>query len=231
MKVLCAICARGGSKGVKNKNIKKLNGIPLIAHTIFQAKKSRIFTKIVVSTDSKKIQNISKKFGAETWFLRPKHLSSDKSEKQLAVRHLLISAEKYYKIKFDVIVDLDATSPLRKINDIKLYFKKFKDTKSDVLFTICESKKNPYFNMVEIINNKIRLVKRKANHVLRRQDAPKVYDLGCDSIQKREIVLKKGRKDLFTQKTSYYLMPSERSVDIDTKHDWKLINFLINNTD
>ena len=126
MKVLCAICARGGSKGVKNKNIKKLIGIPLIAHTIFQAKKSRIFTKIVVSTDSKKIQNISKKFGAENWFIRPRHLSSDKSEKQLAIRHLLVSAEKYYKIKFDVIIDLDVTSPLRNINDIKLAIKKQK---------------------------------------------------------------------------------------------------------
>ena len=138
MKVLCAICARGGSKGVKNKNIKKLNGIPLIAHTIFQAKKSRIFTKIVVSTDSKKIQNISKKFGVENWFTRPRHLSSDKSEKQLAIRHLLVSAEKYYKIKFDVIIDLDVTSPLRNINDIKLAIKKFNVTKSDILFSVCE---------------------------------------------------------------------------------------------
>ena len=85
--------------------------------------------------------------------------------------------------------------------------------------------------MVEIINNKIRLVKRKPNQILRRQDAPKVYDLGCISIQKREIVLKKARKDLFTQKTSYHLMPPERSVDIDTNYDWKLVNFLINNTD
>ena len=151
MKVLCAICARGGSKGVKNKNIKKLNGIPLIAHTIFQAKKSRIFTKIVVSTDSKKIQNISKKFGAENWFIRPTHLSSDKSEKQLAVRHLLISAEKYYKIKFDVIVDLDATSPLRSIEDIIGVVKMLEKSSLGInIITGSPSRRSPYFNLVEV---------------------------------------------------------------------------------
>ena len=201
----------------------------LIAHTILKAKKSGVFTKIVVSTDSKKIKNISKKFGAESWFIRPKHLSSDKSGKHPAIRHLLISAEKYFKIKFDVIVDLDPTAPLRTINDIKFSLKKFKANKSDVLFSVCESKKNPYFNMVEIINNKIRLVKRKPNQILRRQDAPKVYDLGCISILKRGALLKRERMGLFTKKTSIYSMPPERSLDIDTNYDWNLVKFLINN--
>ena len=81
MNRLCVICARKGSKGLRNKNIKKLHGIPLIGHTLLQAYKSKLFTKIVVSTDSNKIKNFSKKFRADCCFNRPKHLSKDNTGK------------------------------------------------------------------------------------------------------------------------------------------------------
>ena len=118
MSVLCTICARGGSKGVPKKNFKEIAGKPLIAHSIEQAKESNLFEKIVVSTDSVDIQNISKEFGAESWFLRPKELSIDSAPKLPAIRHLFIESEKKFRTEFEYIVDLDASSPLRSIQDI-----------------------------------------------------------------------------------------------------------------
>ena len=96
MKVLCTICSRGGSKGLKNKSIKKLYGQPLIAYTIRQAIKSKIFTEIVVSTDSKIIQKLAKKYGAKSWFIRPRELSNDKSPKLDAIRHAFKYRFRYY---------------------------------------------------------------------------------------------------------------------------------------
>ena len=105
MKVLCTICGRGGSIGIRNKALQKIHDKPLISYTIRQAIKAKIFDEIVVSTDSKKIQKISKKFGASCWFLRPKKLSKSSSPKLQTIQHALIESEKYFKQKFDFCVD------------------------------------------------------------------------------------------------------------------------------
>ena len=226
MKYLCVICARKGSKGLLNKNVKKLNGIPLVGHAIQQAWTSKLFSKIVVTTDSNKVKSISKRFGVDCWFKRPKYLSMDNTAKIPVIIHALKSAEKYYKMKFDIVVDLDVTSPLRKVIDIKNALKKFKKSNSDNLFSVCKSRKNPYFNMVEKIKNRIRLSKTSAKKIFYRQAAPKVYDINSSIyIWKREILLKK--KTLYTKNTSIYLMPNERSFDIDSNLDWKLVKFLL----
>ena len=149
MSILCTICARGGSKGLKNKALKKIFNKPLISYTIKQAIKSKLFDEIVVSTDSKKIQRAGKKYGVSSWFLRPKKLSNDNCSKLLAIRHAFTEAEKYFGKKFNYCVDLDVTSPLRTSDDIKKSFKIFKKTKATNLISVCRSKKNPYFNMVE----------------------------------------------------------------------------------
>ena len=106
MNNLCVICARKGSKGIKNKNTKSLYGIPLIGYTIRQAVKSKVFSKIVVSSDSDEIRKISKKFGAESWFKRPKYLSTDRTGKIPVIIHALKESERYYKTKFDTVFDL-----------------------------------------------------------------------------------------------------------------------------
>ena len=123
MKVLCTICARKGSKGIKNKNTMLLGSRPLIYYTIKQAIKSKIFDKIVVSTDSKIISNLSIKYGVDSWFKRPAYLSNDKSPKLDAIRHAFLISEKYFNTRFDFLVDLDVTSPLRDISDIINSFK------------------------------------------------------------------------------------------------------------
>ena len=125
MTVLCTICAREGSKGLVGKALCLVNGKPLIAYTIEQALKSKIFDHVVLSTDSQEIAEKSKIFGVEPWFIRPKNLSHDNSGKLEAIRHAIIEAEKYYKKEFDIIVDLDITSPLRSVVDIQKALKYF----------------------------------------------------------------------------------------------------------
>ena len=177
--ILCTICMRSGSRGVKNKNIKLINGRPLMYYTIKQAIKSRIFDHIVVSTDSKKILKIAKSYGADGWFLRPKKLSLDTSKKDSAIRHALFQAETFYNKKFEIIIDLDVTSPLRKTSDILKAYKFFIKQKANILFSGCKSKKNPYFNMIEIVNNKAQIAKKLKKNIYRRQDAPKTYDFNA----------------------------------------------------
>jgi len=217
---------RAGSKGVVNKNLKLINNKPLLYYTINQAKKSKIFTKIVVSTDSNKIAKISKKYGAEVFFKRPKKMSSSTSPKIPVVRHALIKSEKEFDLKFDYIFDLDVTSPLRTVNDLQKSFKKFKKNNSDNLISATNSNKSPYFNQIEFKKSKYDIVKRIKNFPKRRQDSPKVYDMNASIyIWKRNKLL--SSDNLFTNKTSLYLMPPERSCDIDTLLDFEFVNYMI----
>jgi CMP-N,N'-diacetyllegionaminic acid synthase len=225
MKILCTICARKNSKGLKNKNIKKLRGMPLISRTLLQAKKARLFKDIIVSTDSEKISSISKKLGVNTWFLRPKSLSNSKTSKVPVILHALKQAEYFYKKKYDVIIDLDVTAPLRKITDITKAYNKFKKNNLDIIISVCKSKKNPYFNMIEVKKNKIQLVK-KGKKISARQSAPEVYDINAAIyIWTRKALINK--KSFFSKNTGIYVMPRNRSIDIDDYDDWNLVNFYL----
>ena len=227
MSILCTICMREGSKGVKNKNLKKINNKPLMWYSINQAKNSKLFDKIVISTDSKKILNLSKKYGAIGWFLRSKKLSNDNAPKIPVIRDLLIKSEKHFNKNFDIIVDLDATSPLLLTKDIINSVKLFQSKKASNLISVCPSRKNPYFNMIEIINGKINICKKGKNGMLaRRQDAPKVYDINASIYIWNRKYLLKG-KNLLSKQTIFYEMPEERSIDIDTKFDWKIVKHLL----
>ncbi len=225
-KILCTICARGNSKGLKNKNINKIKGIPLIAYTINHAKKSKLFENIVVSTESSRVMSISKKYGIKDFIKRPKRLSLDNSPKIPVIRHCLKEMEKKYKKNFDLIVDLDVTAPLRNIRDINNALKQFKDTKSSTLFSACVSRRNPYFNAVEFKNKKIKPVKSLMRKIPGRQFAPLVYDMNASIyIWDRKTLL--NSNTVFQKKTSVYVMPEERSIDIDNEFDFKIVSFLM----
>ena len=148
-KVLCTICARGGSKGVKNKNIKLLAGKPLIAYTIEQAKESNLFEHIVISTDSDQIAEISMQFGAEVFFKRSAEMASDTAGKLDVIRDAFARSEEHYGEQYDYLVDLDATAPLRNVEDITNAYKQFLHDKNDNLITAMPSRRSPYFNLVE----------------------------------------------------------------------------------
>jgi CMP-N,N'-diacetyllegionaminic acid synthase len=229
MKILCTICIRAGSRSVKNKNIKLINKKPLVYYTITQAKKSDVFEDIVVSTDSKKFQKITTKYGIKNFFLRPKWLSTSRSPKIPVIRHALKEAEKFYNKKYDFIIDLDATSPLRLVKDIKLALKQCIKNKSNLLFSVNESRINPYFNSVEVKKNRIIQPVKQLGFILkRRQDAPKVYDLNASIyIWKRKTLL--STDSLFVKKNSMYIMPNNRGYEIDTMQDFEIVSHLMNN--
>ena len=228
LKILCTICARQGSQGVSNKNIKIIKNLPLIAHTIIQAKQSKIFDNIIVSSDSEKIMNISEKYGASVFFKRPKILAKNTSPKIPVIIHALKKSELYFNKKYDIIVDLDPTSPLRKILDIKKSLELFNKMKSSNLVSVSNASKNPYFNMLEIINNKVKLSKSRNIQILRRQDSPKVYDMNASIyIWNRKYLLNKSK--LINSKTLAYIMPENRSIDIDTPFDFKIVKYIMEN--
>ncbi len=224
--ILCTICIRKGSRGLPNKNIKSLKKKPLMAHTIKAALNSKIFDKIVISTDSNKISKIAKRYGAYSWFKRDRNLSHDYAPKVPVIRDALNKSEKYFKKKFHIVVDLDVTSPLRKIVDIKKSLKIFSKNNANNLITITKARKNPYFNMVEFDNGKLKICKKTINKITRRQDAPNVYEMNASIyIWKRSFLLKSD--NIFNNKTSYYEMPEERSIDIDSELDFKIVKSLI----
>ena len=225
MNILCTICARKGSKGIKNKNIAKLKGKPLIIHTLNQAKKIKFIKDIVVSTNSKIIQRIvGKKY---SWFDRPEKISDSKSSKIIAIRHAIIEAEKKNNCIYDLIIDLDVTSPLRSVNDITDSLKLFKKKKINNLFSVSEPRKNPYFNIVEYKKNKNQTYApvKSIQKVYSRQVALKVYEMNAAIyIWKRDVIFTK--KPLFNKKTGIFIMPKERSIDIDDTFDFKIVKYL-----
>ncbi len=229
MKNLCVICARKNSKGLKNKNFKKLNGKPLIFHTISLAVKSKIFNKITVSSDSQKILNFAKRNGANVTLLRPKSLSRDDTPKINAIKHAFKETEKTTNIKFDFITDLDVSSPLRNMQDLKNSFNLFKNKKKyGNLITICDSRKNPFYNMVKLKNNVVSKIFKSNININSRQNAPRSYDMNASIyIWKRKSLL--NDKRIVNDKTLAYKMPLTRSIDIDTKEDWKIVECLWKN--
>ena len=163
------IFARGGSKGLKNKNIKLFNGKPLIYYSINLAKKNKKIKKVFVSSDNLKILKLAKKYGAQT-ILRPKSLSNDNSSEIDAWKH----AVKYLKKKndsFDNFISLPCTSPLRLEKDVNSAINKISN-KNEIVLAITQSNKSPEFNMVYKIGNKVKLI-NKNKILLNRQDAKK----------------------------------------------------------
>ena len=134
--ILAITLARGGSKAVPNKNIKKILGKPLIAFTIEEVLKSKYIDDYIVSTDSKKIANVAKKFGAKVPFLRPKNISRDNSAAQDALVHALNKYESMINKKFDYIVEIMCTNPLKNFKDIDLCIEKIHRTKSDTVISV-----------------------------------------------------------------------------------------------
>lgn len=223
-RVLCVIPARGGSKGLPGKNIKELLGKPLIAYTIEQARESRYIDKVVVSTDNEKIVAISKENGAEVPFVRPPELATDASGTIDVLLHAMDWMENKEEFYFDILVLLHVTAPLRTVQDIDNCIELLIENKYDNIFSVTESHKNPYFNMVEMRNNTARLVKE--GNFAARQSASPVFDINCSIYVWWKDILREKRS-LFLEKTNIYVMPKERSVDIDDHIDFKIIEMLL----
>lgn len=228
MSVFAFIFARGKSKGLPKKNIKLINGKPLIAWSIDQAKAARNVDRIFVSTDCPEISSIAQKFGAEVPFLRPSKLATDDSPELLSWKHALTYLKENEGISPDVMVSVPPTSPLRLPYDIDKCIEKFLEGNSDVTITVCKSSRNPYFNMVKFENNLVRQVIPFGKTTFRRQDAPKVFDITTVSYASSpKFVL--SNDSLFSEnsKINAIEVPSERAIDIDSLLDFEIAEFLM----
>tara|TARA_B100001057_G_C22868943_1_gene957859 strand:- start:1968 stop:2693 length:726 start_codon:yes stop_codon:yes gene_type:complete len=232
-KIFFHIGARKNSQGVKNKNIKLINGKPLIQWSIEQAKKIKRNSKIIVSSDSKTILNLSKKLKVDFLISRPKNLSSSKTSKIYVWKH---SVNYMFKKKLmdenDIFIDLDCTCPIRDINDIKLMIKKFNKfnklrKKFDGIISITEARKNPYFNLVEKNkNNHLELSKKLKKNIVRRQDCPNVFEhVASIYVLKPLFILKKNF--LMHGKLYGHLIKNFTGLDIDNKFDFKIVKYIL----
>jgi len=227
--ILCTICARGGSKGLKDKNIRLLCGKPLIAYTIEQALAWGRAEHVVVSTDSEKIADVARANGAEVPFMRPAELAADTAPKLDTIRHALTESEKKFGQKYDIIVDLDATSPFRKPDDLGRCLEIFLKARPQTLFSVAASAKNPYFNMVEIKKSGyVVLCKKPRVGLVRRQDAPAVFVMNASIyFYRRDYLLDKDNRTPISKRSVVYVMDDYSSYDIDKELDFKFAEFLI----
>lgn len=227
MNILVTICARKGSKRLKNKNLRLIDGKPLIAYTIEQALLWGRGNNVIVSTDSEEIASISREYGAEVPFIRPNKLASDTAPKLPVIKHAFHLMEKLNDVKYDLIVDLDPTSPLRLVEDIENAYQLMINKKCKNLFSVTAARKNPYFNMVELDENGfVHISKELENPVNRMQDTPKVYELNA-SIYMYWTKFLDDMENVITDQSIVYEMPQERSLDIDSKFDLRIVKSLL----
>ena len=227
MSRICTICARGGSKGVKNKNIRGLAGKPLIAYTINQAQVSHLFDVIAVSSDSTEILDVGRQYGADLLVKRPEELATDTAAKVPVIRHCVVEAERVTGKRFDVVVDLDATSPLRWVEDIQGAVNLLENEKVANVITAAPARRSPYFNLVELgKDGVVRLSKSPERPIVRRQDSPQCFDMNASIyVWQRETLFESST--LFNPDTGLFIMPVERSTDIDDEIDFEIVELLM----
>lgn len=227
MNVIALICARGGSKGVPNKNIKVLGGKPLIVRSINQVKEIKEINKVIVSTDSKEIANIAVDAGAEVPFMRPIELAKDDAPEWLVWRHALENIKLLDGKYPDILVIVPVTSPLRSVNDIKNCLFEYQKGNADIIITATDSHRNPYYNMIKINEEGLAsLVIQPSEILTRRQDSPNVYDMSTVAyVTNPKYILEK--QGIFSGKVRYVHIPIERALDIDTSFDFRIAELLL----
>lgn len=227
MSRICTICARGGSKGVKNKNIRDLAGKPLIAYTLEQAQASHLFDLIAVSSDSPDILEVARRYGADLLVERPAQLATDTAAKLPVIRHCVEQAEQVSVKRFDVVVDLDATSPLRLLEDIQDAVGLLESEKVSNVITAAPARRSPYFNLVELgEDGVVRLSKPMGKPITRRQDSPRCFDMNA-SIYVWQRAALFDYPTVFNADTRLLVMPEDRSTDIDNELDFEIVELLM----
>jgi len=222
--MVAIIPARGGSKSLPRKNIKLLNDKPLIYYTINEAKKSKYLYRLFVSTEDSEISETAKKCGAEV-IERPAELARDDMPSFLVFQHAIRYLEEIENLYPDVVVALQPTSPCRIVEDIDGAIEKFLGADCDTVVGVCEVEHPPHW-MYTLEGDRMKPVIPGGEKVLRRQDAPQVYRLnGAVYVIKRDVIMKESR--VLGNDTRAYVMPPERSIDIDTELDFKFSDVLM----
>lgn len=227
LRILGVITARGGSKGLPGKNVKMLGDKPLIAYTIEVAKKSKLITDLIVSTDDKKIAEVCRECGAEVPFIRPAELATDTAGHLEVMQHAIRFMEDKNGIVYDYAVIFQPTSPFRIVDDIDGTIEKIIKHNAESAFSMYE---------IEPSQHPIKIKKLEGDTVLpycleekigtRRQDFPPAYKRSSAVyVIKRDLLMKESR--LFGDFIVGHIVPKDRSIDIDTPYDWFLAEYML----
>lgn len=231
--VLITICGRAGSKGFKNKNLKTFLGSPLVYYTAAIAEDFKVRlaneceTTICLNTDSKELQKlVSDKYADIEIIDRSPDLGGDKIAKMAVWHNSLDIIEKKNNIKFDYVIDLDITSPLRQIDDVvNAYKTKINHPDCQLIYSVCESRRNPYFNMVKVENGFA--IKFAQSNFTTRQEAPAVYDMNASVYVIDADYLRNDEDNmLLNAKSNIYEMYDTAVLDIDSEQDFELMEII-----
>ncbi|EGR0105151.1 TPA: acylneuraminate cytidylyltransferase family protein [Vibrio vulnificus] len=225
MKNFAFIFVRGGSKGLPRKNIKLLAGKPLLQYSVDTALAAPSINQVFVSTEDAEIADVARRSGAVV-IDRPADLASDTSPEWLSWRHAIEWAQEHYGA-FDGFVSLPATSPLRSVDDVEAAMRKRIEANADICISVTPASRSPYFNMVKHTDGGfVELVNKPQDKVVRRQDAPEVFDITTVVyVTTPEFVL--NNYGIFTGKVTSIEVPKERAVDIDDIYDFKLAEAIV----
>ena len=227
MKAIACIFARGGSKGLPGKNIRPLGGKPLIAWSIEHALGVDRIERVIVSTDSEEIAAVARLYGAEVPFIRPTELALDNSPEWLAWRHALNYLRETTGVYPEVLVSVPTTAPLRLALDIENCLDEYEKGDADMVITVTESHRSPYFNMVKTNQDgTVGLVNPPHSAIARRQDAPVVYDMATVCyVANSEFIM--THNAIFEGRVKAVNVPVERAIDIDTLLDFQIAECLL----
>ena len=224
------VFARGGSQGVPRKNLRLLAGKPLLAYAIETARASSLIDRVMVSTDDEEIAETARAYGAEVPFMRPPELATAEVPEMLAWRHALLALGELEADgpSPDALVSIPATAPLRAVEDVDACIRKLGDTDADIVLTVTESARSPYFNMVALDERGCARLVMEPNErrITRRQDAPTTYDITTVAYAMRPAYVVRAR-GLFDGEVRTVLVPPERALDIDTELDLRMAEFLL----
>ncbi len=213
------VFARGGSKGVPGKNLRPLGDRPLIAFPVETALASGLFERVIVSTDSEEIAEVARRYGAETPFMRPAALATDAASEWLAWQHALNETGRLYGLP-DVFVSLPATSPFRNTGDVLRCVERLEAQPAvDIVITGRKAERSPWFNMVRLDDEGLaRVVIQPDGQIVRRQDAPEVFDVTTVAYAAKPAFILAAR-GLWDGRVGLIEVPAERALDIDTPFD------------
>lgn len=224
--VLAVIAARGGSRALPRKNLALLGGKPLIAWTIEAALRSRTVSRTIVTTDDPEIADVSRRQGAEVPFSRPPELARDETPGIAAVLHAVRWLEEHEGYRPDVVMNLQPTSPLRTAEDVDLAFALLAERRADAVVSVTPVEHHPYWMKAVDEQGWMHDFVPLSTPILVRQELPPVYMLnGAIYLAHRTTLLRCG--GWYTPRTAAYIMPLERSVDIDTAQDFALAKLLL----
>lgn len=224
--IIGVVFARGGSKGVPGKNLRTVGGKSLLTRAIHTALSVPEINLVVVSTDSSEIADEARAAGAGVPFVRPAELATDDAPEWLAWRHAITALSETTASALEAMVSVPCTAPLRRPADISACISEFRDNTCDAVITVAEARQHPSFNMVRLKEGLVSLACPQPVAVNRRQDAPALFDM-CTVAYVVSPKHVQRSQNLLDGKVRAIVIPSERSLDIDTEFDLEVADLVL----